>query len=609
MLFILMWTAWQSLVGLTSVSEVGIIAHFGHLLFKLFVLFQLTLMLFFAPLSAATAVAHEKDRRTFVLLLMTDLRDVEIILGKLAASLLQIVTLLATAAPVFFLCLLLGGVSPGQVLAVLGVTAAAGFAGGALGLLVALGRDRTFQSLALTVLTLVLGIAGIELLGFLLPGAAVLGVPLVEALDPFRTVVTVIDPERLVESGWARPGPVFITVATSVGVLFLAVGTIMLRIWNPGRNEPREQREGEEGEVAAAEILIEVTEAEAGEPLVASATATAAARVASSATAEAPPATSTLVADEVGATTGLHVPRRTHRRITKGPRPYRKPWTNPILWRELKTRAYGTKPLVIKGAYVLAFALGVAYVHSAPDFAAMYGRLPWIMILLGILSLILINAQGVTALTSERDTGALDLLLVTELSPKQFIYGKLYGVLYNTKEMVVLPVLLMIWFAMYGLMSVENAVFAIIDGLLLAHFSAMLGLHSAITYTNSRTAVASSLGTIFFLLAGIGICAWLILLSDRQFARQLLSFLIFIGAGSVALFASLGAKNPSRAIALVALLTPFWSFYCVISLLNQDVLAAFLFSVGIYGFALLAMLVPAVSDFDIALGRTNAIQG
>ena len=75
-------------------------------------LFQLTLMLFFAPLSAATAVAHEKDRRTFVLLLMTDLRDVEIILGKLVASLLQILTLLATSAPVFFLCMLLGGVSP-----------------------------------------------------------------------------------------------------------------------------------------------------------------------------------------------------------------------------------------------------------------------------------------------------------------------------------------------------------------------------------------------------------------------------------------------------------------------------------------------------------------
>ena len=273
------------------------------------------------------------------------------------------------------------------------------------------------------------------------------------------------------------------------------------------------------------------------------------------------------------------------------------------------TRAYGTKPLIIKGAYVLAFALGVAFIHLAPDPATMDSRRTWVLLGLGILSLILINAQGVTALTSERDTGALDLLLVTELSPKQFIYGKLFGVLYNTKEMVVLPILLIVWFAISGQMSWENSFYAIVDGLLLAHFSAMLGLHSAITYTNSRAAVANSLGTIFFLMVGIGICAWLIVLSDRQFARQLLSFLIFIGAGSVALFASLGSKNPSRAIALVALLTPFWSFYCVISLINEDILAAFLFSVGIYGFALLAMLVPSVSDFDIALGRTSAIQG
>ena len=68
--------------------------------------------------------------------------------------------------------------------------------------------------------------------------------------------------------------------------------------------------------------------------------------------------------DEAGATTGLHVPRRTHRRITRGPGPYRRPWTNPILWRELMTRAYGTKPLIIKGAYVLAFVLG-RRVHPA----------------------------------------------------------------------------------------------------------------------------------------------------------------------------------------------------------------------------------------------------
>ena len=100
---------------------------------------------------------------------------------------------------------------------------------------------------------------------------------------------------------------------------------------------------------------------------------------------------------------------------------------------------------------------------------------------LAILSLILVNAQGVTALTSERDTGALDLLLVTELTPKEFIYGKLYGILYNSKEMIALPVLTAIAMAFLGMLIGENLVSFLIDFLLLCHFSAMLGLHAAIT--------------------------------------------------------------------------------------------------------------------------------
>ena len=126
---------------------------------------------------------------------------------------------------------------------------------------------------------------------------------------------------------------------------------------------------------------------------------------------------------------------------------------------------------------------------------------------LAILSLVLINAQGVTALTTERDTGALDLLLVSELSPKEFIYGKLYGVLYNSKEMIALPVLTAIAIdAGLEISLGENLVLFLIDFLLLCHFAAMLGLHAAITYTSSRTAVANSLGTIFFLMVGILLC-------------------------------------------------------------------------------------------------------
>ena len=35
-----------------------------------------------------------------------------------------------------------------------------------------------------------------------------------------------------------------------------------------------------------------------------------------------------------------------------------------------------------------------------------------------LLSLVLVNAQAVTSLTSERDTRAIDLLLVSDLTPK-----------------------------------------------------------------------------------------------------------------------------------------------------------------------------------------------
>lgn len=572
-LFVLMWTAWQSIIGWEGARDIGVLARFGRILFQFFVYIQLLLMLFHASLSAATAIAHEKDRRTFVLLLMTDLSDFEIIVGKLTASLLQVFTLLAAGAPVLFICLLLGGTSPAQAGEVLLITAAAGVVAGAVGLIVALWRDRTFQSLALTVLSASLLLSVIELAGYLFPGVRIAGVGLADALNPFRTVLAVLSPPTLARGGGGA-SLVFAAAAFLFAAGLIALSVRMLRVWNPSKNEPREQRE-EEG--AGGEELIEVAESPAAAP--------------------------------VETATGLHVPRRTHRRISAAAGKYRKPWSNPILWREFRTRAYGTKPLIVKGAYLIIFALACAYYIFNPLGAESAWRPAVSLAPIAVLSLLLINVQGVTALTSERDTGALDLLLVTELEPRQFIYGKLHGIMYNTKEMIAAPILLAVWFAAIGAITAEVAFFFITDFLLLVHFSAMLGLHSAITYTNSRTAVANSLGTIFFLMVGIGVCAWLIILGDQQFSRQLLSFFIFIGAGSVALFVSMGAKNPSQAIALVALLTPFWSFYCVVSMINVQIMATFLVCFLIYGFALLAMLVPAVSDFDIALGRTSAMQG
>jgi ABC-type Na+ efflux pump permease subunit len=639
-LFILLWTSWQYIIGWQDVRELGVVARFGGVLYLMFAMLQLTLMLFFAPLFTAAAVSYEKDRRTFTLLLMTDLSDLEIVLGKLVAGLLNVLTILAASVGLLSLCAFFGGISFGQVVNLFAVTAASGVAGGGLGLLIALWRDRTFQSISLTILMVVFSVAGAELFAVLFPTVEFMGVPLVEVLNPYRAMLAVLYPQTNQLTGVVRTSSlVYIGCRLTFAAALVWFGTWKLRKWNPGHNEPRELRE--EGEVEAIESLVEIDEqaalamvtvgsaasAAAGSAASSAAGSAASAVVGSMASAAAGNGVGTLAetyrtlpvagatasgrGEDPGPTTGLHVPRRTHRRIAAAARPYRQPWSNPILWRELMTRAYGAKPLIIKGCYVLLFALGMAlFFHLGREVEnPLWSMLGLIPIGLAILSLILINAQGVTALTSERDTGALDLLLVSELTPHEFIYGKLYGVLYNSKEMIALPVLTAMWMGIRGTITVENMVLFLIDFLLFCHFAAMLGLHAAITYTSSRTAVANSLATIFFLMIGILLCAFLIVLNNQEFARQLLSFLIFIGAGSVALFGTLGARNPSRAIALVALLTPFWTFYCIISLINGDMMAAFLVSAGIYGFALLAMLVPAVGDFDIALGRTSAIQG
>ena len=153
-------------------------------------------------------------------------------------------------------------------------------------------------------------------------------------------------------------------------------------------------------------------------------------------------------------------------------------------------------------AYLVLFALAAAGLCLKVG----GGETDLILVGVTLLSMVLVNAQAVTSLTSERDARALDLLLVTDLSPKEIVFGKLGGVLYNTKEMVLLPLLLCVGLCIAGDLSFENLVFLLGGLLVLYAFAAMLGLHAGMTYANSGAAIATSLGTLFFLFLGVGVC-------------------------------------------------------------------------------------------------------
>jgi ABC-type Na+ efflux pump permease subunit len=218
----------------------------------------------------------------------------------------------------------------------------------------------------------------------------------------------------------------------------------------------------------------------------------------------------------------------------------------------------------------------------------------------------LVNTQAVTSLTSERDAATLELLLVTEITAKEFIYGKLGGVLFNSKELMAVPWLFLIYLTATGNCTVENFVYITIGFFTLVVFSALLGLHAGLNYGSSRTAIANSLGTMFFLFVGIILCMILILQARSSYALQLPSFLVFIVGGSLALGTSLNARTPSPALWLSAWALPFCTFYAIVSFLLGQTLGVCLFITAAYGFTAIAMLVPAVSEFDIALGKRNA---
>jgi ABC-type transport system involved in multi-copper enzyme maturation permease subunit len=620
-LWVLGLTAWQMTVGWTRTPTLGDAARFGWLLFQIIAFVQLTLLMFFAALSAASAITLEKDRRTFILLLMTDMRNYEIVLGKLLGSLLQIGVLLLGTVPVLALLLLLGGIGPEQLAQAVLLIAAAVLAAGSLGGLIALWRDRTFPALALTVLFLVLylgltlnlpafiallvpaaialalwailGRKATSLLGRrMLVGAVVAIVPLTAAplwwflsdweplrnvaplaaswLHPFVALAAVVNPSV------AEAAPAIPAAYACAGILLLLAvalnvwGILWLRVWNPS-GEPIIQRESPE-----------TAEAEEKDRLKAHA----------------------------------------------APGHIRQVWANPILWREIATRAYGRRPFLVKLAYFVVLGL-VCYYALAPVWAGSehVGTATILgLVLTGVLSLLLVAAQAVTAITSERDTGALDLLLVTDLTPREFIFGKVLGICWNAKEYLLPPILLAIVYAYFSLLATpprghpemaasanaEAGACAVGAAVVLLAFALVLGMHVALRTQNSRLAIINTLGTVFFLSIGTGVCIALIGI-NRQFEYQWASFILFIMAGIGGLWWVLSADRPSAALTLASWLCPLAVFYTVTNILvakpgtdeTSDPLVPFLVMGGAFGFTVAAMLVPLVSEFDVALGRTS----
>ena len=155
-------TCWLVVTGSQSITTAGDTARFGATLMRILAPLQLALAMLAAALTSAVAVSSEKDRRTLELLLISRLSDFELVIGKLAASLVRVSLLLFSALPIFAIAALFGGVTGGQLARLFAVTMAASLAAASIATAVAFWKETTFQSLAFTTFVLVAWMAAGE---------------------------------------------------------------------------------------------------------------------------------------------------------------------------------------------------------------------------------------------------------------------------------------------------------------------------------------------------------------------------------------------------------------------------------------------------------------
>jgi len=146
-------------------------ARFSSGIFYTFMLVQFGLVALLTPAYTAGAIAEEKDRMTLPFLMATDLRDREIILGKLMSRLLNLTLFVLTGLPILSFLQFVGGVDPGLLLAGFAATFLTMLGLAALSLLNSVLAKKTRDAIVMTYVEAVayLVLSGMSWLLLLLP--------------------------------------------------------------------------------------------------------------------------------------------------------------------------------------------------------------------------------------------------------------------------------------------------------------------------------------------------------------------------------------------------------------------------------------------------------
>ena len=133
----------------SSSTDLSTLAKTSSKIFQQMSYLQLGLVALLAPIFTAGAITQEKDSQTYDILLATPLSNGQIVLGSLMSRLFFIVALLVSGIPIFSITQIFGGVAIRSIVLSFGIATATAFMTGALAMAIAtfkVGTRRTIFS-------------------------------------------------------------------------------------------------------------------------------------------------------------------------------------------------------------------------------------------------------------------------------------------------------------------------------------------------------------------------------------------------------------------------------------------------------------------------------
>ncbi len=429
-----------SMSGAAGTPTIAAMAALGEKMFVSVVGTQLVLVLLAAPAATAGSICLDRSRGSLTHLLVTDLSDAEIVLGKLAARLAPVLTLVAATLPFLGLLTLLGGVDPDALLGAFLVTLGVAALGCTLALVFSMWVKRVHEAMLAT---------------YAVWGAWLLGRPMLDELSrvsglPLPEPPIAADPFWLTFAPYWRPG----SVGPGDFLAFLAV------TWG----------------ISAALALFAVS------------------TLRRACLRESARRSGFWKPRWASALSSIFDPiRRAYRRM--GPSLD----GNPVYWREW----HRNRP-PIWARIVAILYLSIAFLFSAIAASPIGGSMlpPWVNAFQVSIGFLFLSVIAATSLAEERVRGSLDVLLTTPIESRQIVLGKWLGTFRLVPPMAILPTVVIFSNGQRLGLGFEGAVLMI--GFVLAAGAAITSLGLAMATWSARLGRAVGLTVSLYLLAAVG---------------------------------------------------------------------------------------------------------